>query len=205
MSTQFSISTPEEKDVNVLGDLLLRSKLALSINRLLWTDWPNETAQRKQYTSAIAGALKDPNMQDLKAVDDQTGHIVGYICFTKKKGNAQSEVKNDVQPQAKDDGVASAASRQPPAGMSAEVLAGVGKACQEVVSGFDFPDNYGRLSRTIGKLDGAYFDRSHLHRRRPAISWQRSWITTSPACFRGGQSSENPVLCVLGARSATVL
>jgi hypothetical protein len=45
MSAQFTISAPEEKDIQVLGDLLLRSKLSLSINRMLWKDWPNGTAK----------------------------------------------------------------------------------------------------------------------------------------------------------------
>jgi hypothetical protein len=92
MSAQVMISAPEEKDIQVLGDLLLRSKLSLSVNRLLWKNWPNETAQREQYTAAVASALKHPNMLDLKATDSQTGQIVGYTCLTKKERKAQPEV-----------------------------------------------------------------------------------------------------------------
>lgn len=145
MSAQFSISAPEEKDIKVLGDLLLRSKLSLSINRLLWNNWPNETAQREQYTAAVEGAFKDPNMLDLKAVDMETGQIAGYVCFTKKEMNAQNDT---AQPQAEDDGTAPAQSQDTPATMDANVLAGVMKACQEIASGLDFPKNYGKLKRS---------------------------------------------------------
>lgn len=107
MSAQFLISAPEEKDIKVLGGLLLRSKLSLTINRLLWKNWPNETAQREQYTAAVEGAFKDPNMLDLRAVDKETGQIAGYVCFTKKEKNAQSDT---TQPQVEDDGAAPAAS-----------------------------------------------------------------------------------------------
>lgn len=153
MSARFSISAPEEKDIKVLGDLLLRSKLSLSINRLLWKNWPNETAQREQYTAAVEGAFNDLNMLDLKAVDEATGQIVGYVCFTKKEKNAQCD---NAQPRAEDEDVAPAASQDTPVTMDADVLAGVMKACQEVASGLDFPQNYGKLPNVIRDRTSAY-------------------------------------------------
>lgn len=138
MPAQFSISALEEQDINVLGDLLLRSKLSLSINRLLWKDWPNETAQREQYTAAISDAFTDSNMLDLKAVDNATGQIVGYICLAKKERKAHPDVTDNGRPRTEDNMAA-------PATMDASVLAGVGNACQKVARGLNFPQNYGRL------------------------------------------------------------
>ncbi|KAE8141607.1 hypothetical protein BDV38DRAFT_278960 [Aspergillus pseudotamarii] len=45
----YTIRPVELSDIPALGDLLYTSKLALTINRLLFRNWPNEAVQRQNY------------------------------------------------------------------------------------------------------------------------------------------------------------
>lgn len=85
MATPVSILAATTADLSVLGDFLYSSKLALTINRVLVKDWPNEAKQNKNYSASIASSLMDPNMECLKAVDVQSGNIVGFVVLGRKK------------------------------------------------------------------------------------------------------------------------
>lgn len=49
----YTLRPVQSSDIPVLGDLLYNSKLALTINRLLFKDWPNEAAQRRNYAAVL--------------------------------------------------------------------------------------------------------------------------------------------------------
>jgi hypothetical protein len=92
MSTSVSVLPVTGTDISVLADFLYTSKLCLSINRLLYKDWPNESAQRPHCASVIKGSLADPSSECLKAVDAETGDILGFVVLTKKIAQTKEEI-----------------------------------------------------------------------------------------------------------------
>jgi hypothetical protein len=84
-STSFTVSPIENSDLPAVSRNLAASKLPLTINRLLYKNWPNEEAQLAQCTKTIEGAFKNPlNVLFLKAIDNKSGEIVGHIAVTHK-------------------------------------------------------------------------------------------------------------------------
>lgn len=80
-----NIVPAEASDIPTLGtDLLYHQKLALTINRLLFRDWPNETTQKAIYIGAVESAFNDSNVECLKAVDEH-GDIIGYLALTRRQ------------------------------------------------------------------------------------------------------------------------
>lgn len=149
MSVQFSLLPTKKEDITVLGDLLFHSKLSLSINRLLWKAWPNETVQREQYAATIAGAHNDPNMLDFKTVDEKTGQIIGYICFARNKGTNQPSSGDQIHSPTDTEGSPTATpTKDIPTGVDPEVLAGAVKACDEVEKGMNLAESYGKQMKT---------------------------------------------------------
>lgn len=82
MAKSIILERVEEKDLDELTTLLHANKLDLSINRLIIKDWPNDEAQRKLYRGALEGALHSTDIEDWKAVDNETGAIAGYVAYT---------------------------------------------------------------------------------------------------------------------------
>lgn len=66
-----SIVPVTAQDLPTMAKLLCDSKLQLTINRLLFKDWPNEAAQVPNYTRAVEGSFKDPSVESFKVVDDK--------------------------------------------------------------------------------------------------------------------------------------
>jgi GNAT superfamily N-acetyltransferase len=81
----YSILSVEEADLPLLAKFVHASKLRLSINRLLFEDWPNETIQMKMYTDAVTSVFKDPNTECFKAVDTDSNEIIGYFVLARKR------------------------------------------------------------------------------------------------------------------------
>ncbi|CAI7624250.1 unnamed protein product [Penicillium manginii] len=81
----YSILSVEEADLPLLAKFVHASKLRLSINRLLFEDWPNETIQMKMYTDAVTSGFKDPNTECFKAVDTDSNEIIGYFVLARKR------------------------------------------------------------------------------------------------------------------------
>jgi hypothetical protein len=124
MSTNaFSIHPVTSDDLPTLIQFLHESKLALTINRLLWKDWPNDICQRPQYINAIESSFKSESCEIFKAVDDESGVIVGHLVLTFRKP-ATSEAKAAV---GEGDGPPKI-----PNGINDEVLAVVAKFAAEV-------------------------------------------------------------------------
>jgi hypothetical protein len=144
-------------------------------------------------------------MLDLKATDNQTGQIVRYICLTKKENKDQPEADASARVPAEVDGATPVESQNPPAGTSADVLLGVAKACQEVASGLDFPENYDKIPDTTQDRTSAYCNRSRFYRCRSAILREECWLPAFTTWLRGSQSGRVTVLCCLGACGAILL
>jgi hypothetical protein len=97
MSTnKYSIQPVTSPDnLPTLIQFLHESKLSLTINRLLWKDWPNDICQRPQYINAIESSFKSESSEIFKAVDE-TGTIIGHLVLTHRKP-ATSEAKVSVE------------------------------------------------------------------------------------------------------------
>jgi hypothetical protein len=105
-----TISAVEKSDLPTLATLVAASKLSLTINRLLFKNWPNHTAQKPLYTAAIEGGFANPSVTNLKAVSEETGEIIAYLGLTRKRsavteeevkkspGNLTSNVPNGIVP-----------------------------------------------------------------------------------------------------------
>lgn len=94
MASPYHILPVESSDLATLAEFVYHSKLNLTINRLLYKDWPNEVAQRHQYTLAVEGGFDNPNTESLKVVD-ASGEIVGYIALTRIHPTNANEPAND--------------------------------------------------------------------------------------------------------------
>ncbi|KAB8356537.1 hypothetical protein FH972_024121 [Carpinus fangiana] len=82
-----SILPSTEADVATLASFVQESKLQLAINRFLIIDWPNEPVQQALYTSAVESALKDPQVDTMKVVDDRSGDIVASMVLSRRSGD----------------------------------------------------------------------------------------------------------------------
>jgi GNAT superfamily N-acetyltransferase len=163
MSTNASSIHPvTSEDLPTLIQFLHESKLALTINRLLWKDWPNDICQRPQYINAIESSFKSESCEVFKAVDE-SGAIVGHLVLTLRQP-ATSEVKAAVE---KGDG-----KPKIPNGINEVVLAEVAKFAAEVETlkdvehlGDFFPPTYlGRFAKFCIELTHIFV--KHSHRRR---------------------------------------
>lgn len=123
-----SILPISQTDLPTIAEFLLASKLSLAINRFLFKDWPNESAQTAQYTRTIKGGFQDPTSEVLKVVHDATGEMVAHLVLTHKK------------PATEPSGVAATQEPSVPEGMVPEVFNSVIKASgqiQDAVSGVE--------------------------------------------------------------------
>ncbi|OJJ00779.1 hypothetical protein ASPVEDRAFT_40305 [Aspergillus versicolor CBS 583.65] len=89
-SDKYTIRQFEASDVAATGELLFTQKLGLTINRLLFKNWPNEEAQRKNYTSTLAN-LDPATMEALTVVENASGEIVGHLIMTRKRPAPKTE------------------------------------------------------------------------------------------------------------------
>ncbi|EXJ92879.1 hypothetical protein A1O3_01433 [Capronia epimyces CBS 606.96] len=135
MASLHSILPVVESDVPLLGELLFQSKLQLTINRLLWNDWPNEAAQRPQYARAVRGGFNDDSVENLKVVDNKTGEIIGFLGLSRKRPAKTKQA----QPGPGDQG-------NVPAHFNPDVLAAVNVAVSKCTEGRDAIDHYGVLT-----------------------------------------------------------
>ncbi|KAE8414454.1 acyl-CoA N-acyltransferase [Aspergillus pseudocaelatus] len=80
----YTIRPVELSDIPALGDLLYTSKLALTINRLLFKNWPNEAAQRQNYLGALEGIEVD-SPESRTVVDNVTGEVIGHLALNRRR------------------------------------------------------------------------------------------------------------------------
>jgi hypothetical protein len=133
------ISRVEGSDLPFLAKFIHSAKLSLSINRLLYQPWPNESIQRKQYTGAVEGAFADSSMECFKATDAESKEIIGYIVLAKKKAITE-ESTVPIQPATTESG------NKAPEGMNAGVFAEVSGANADISKATNHIDRFGKLA-----------------------------------------------------------
>jgi len=135
-SPNFSVLPVSRSDLSALANLVHTSKLSLTINRLLFKDWPNEAAQKGLYRQAVESAFEDPSVECLKVVDGESGDIVGHLALTRRRpGNTE-------KPPAKKDGDGN---QKIPDGLDPVVFAAVSKAAVEVAKDMSGVDRFGTV------------------------------------------------------------
>ena len=87
-----TISPVQPTDLEDCVELTHASKLSLSINRLLWNDWPATSAQKFVCRRAIEASIgTGNNPRVLKAVDPKTGKLVGSLTLSRRGKNTTRE------------------------------------------------------------------------------------------------------------------
>ncbi|KAL4907942.1 hypothetical protein BDW74DRAFT_148274 [Aspergillus multicolor] len=95
-TTNSTFRQVERSDVDILEGLLFTSKLSLTINKLLFKNWPNEAVQRRNYRSALEGLDFDSeDRESLTVVNDESGEIIGHLALLRKQ--PQSPVQDDTE------------------------------------------------------------------------------------------------------------
>jgi GNAT superfamily N-acetyltransferase len=121
-------------DLPMLAEFVHSSKLCLTINRLLYLDWPNDAAQKPQYRRAVESSFNDDMVQCLKAVDEESNELVGYLVLTPKtpiEARKDTEIGSDAEEQ------------RVPKGMHAGVWSAVTNAAAEINRETDSLDHLG--------------------------------------------------------------
>ena len=131
-----SILPVSSSDLPIIGDFLYSSKLSLTINRLLFKDWPNEATQRPLYAGAVESGFKDPSVECLKVVDDDSRDIVGYLGL-KRKRPANKEQYTDAGN--------GGGKQNIPDGLNPDVLSAVSTAVTEIAKEMEGTDHFGRV------------------------------------------------------------
>lgn len=83
-NSSISIQPATEADLPTIAEFVHESKLALTINRVLFYDWPNDAAQRPVYRNAVESSFRDPDSETLKVIDNESGSIVGHLVLSRK-------------------------------------------------------------------------------------------------------------------------
>ncbi|KAI0965947.1 hypothetical protein F4678DRAFT_451277 [Xylaria arbuscula] len=121
-----SVAPVTKDDIPTVSGFLQDSKLHLAINRFLIKDWPNFSFQNVNYARAIEGSLSNPQSTSLKVVNDTSGKIVAYICYTKRPSGPVKHEKLDPE------GDESLANEEVPDGFVPDVYRAVMNADKEL-------------------------------------------------------------------------
>lgn len=103
-----SILPVVDSDLPMLAEFVHSAKLSLTLNRLLYLDWPNDAAQKPVYRSAVESSFNDDTVQCLKAVDEESSELVGYLVLTRKspvEGRKDTEIGSDAEEQSVPEGM----------------------------------------------------------------------------------------------------
>jgi len=131
----YSILPILEPDLSTLAALVQESKLPLTVNRLLYKDWPNEAAQRAQCIKTIENSFKNPDQERFKVVEKETGTMVGHIVLTRKTPSEDKVTTGEEK-----------GKPEVPDGMNEEVFRGVMEAVGIINTGNDV-DHLGESPR----------------------------------------------------------
>ena len=140
MATPYSILPVSSSDLPPLADLLHASKLRLTINRLLFRDWPNDAAQKAIYSRAIESGQDDPSVERLKVVDNDTGDIIGFLALTRHCPVKAEQLDDRGSGAEKPDGHE---------GLDQEVAAMVSETVKEITDEMNGIDHYSKVSLTL--------------------------------------------------------
>jgi hypothetical protein len=185
------MSPVTEQDIPIVSRAVYSSKLPLTINRLLYKNWPNEDAQMKQGTNAVTSSLKNPLTEIFsKVVDGETGEIVGHVVLTRQVP-APTKVEDKEKDELKEKNEQASAV---PEGMDERVIAAVVKGTMELRQEMEKIEHLGQFllfplaSATLKNLLTPFLRvDTHL---RPAIS-SRAWHRITVGEDVSGQSKED--------------
>jgi hypothetical protein len=68
-------------DLPTMTHLVWLSKQPLTINRLLYQNWPNEKAQRAQCRKAVDNSMQCKDVESWKVVCKESGEMVGHVAL----------------------------------------------------------------------------------------------------------------------------
>jgi hypothetical protein len=71
------------EDLPTLAHFVQESKLGLTVNRLLFKDWPNDAAQKANYSKAVESNFDNPLTERWKVIDNESGSTVGHLVLTR--------------------------------------------------------------------------------------------------------------------------
>ncbi|KAJ5538672.1 hypothetical protein N7494_008151 [Penicillium frequentans] len=97
MTLNYSIHPVVSSDLPALGKFIHSAKVSLSINRLIFLDWPNEKLQSESYYQAVQSGYANPAARCFKAVDNATEEIIGYIVLGRKKPEESENTDREVE------------------------------------------------------------------------------------------------------------
>lgn len=129
----YTLRPVQSSDIPALSDLLYKSKLSLTVNRLLFKDWPNEAVQRRKYAAVFEG-LDLSKTEFVSVVDDETGDLVGHLALTRRRSISSTETQS----------VLPGNEQKVPDFFNPGVLAAVGAAAAELAQDTKNIDHYGR-------------------------------------------------------------
>lgn len=93
---KYSIAPVTKPGLPTLADLIHSAKLVLSVNRLIFNNWPNDELQKKTlYKGAIESAYADPAAECFKAVDVDSNEIIGYFVLSRKRPSREQTSAGD--------------------------------------------------------------------------------------------------------------
>jgi hypothetical protein len=120
------------------SELLFTSKLGLTINRLLFKNWPNEEVQRRNYT-AVLESLPRSGVEALSVLDEQSGEVLGHLSLTRRRAvEIKSKEEKKEEEEKGGDG-----KQEVPDFFNPEVLSAVQAAVAELSSGLEGVDHLG--------------------------------------------------------------
>lgn len=128
--SKYTINPMLESDLPTHLDFLLKSKITLSINRFLFLDWPNEAAQKVQYTKAAKGGFYDDRYECLKVVDEN-GEMVAHLVLLRKAKEGDPD-ESDSEEDSKEEATSGAGQSEAGSGLDLEFLPNVMNAVREI-------------------------------------------------------------------------
>jgi hypothetical protein len=150
--SNYSILPIDTFDVPTLVEFLYSLKSTLAFNRAVFKNWPNEAAQKALYRATIENTLAPTSAtESLKAADDETGEIIGYVAVSRERPTQDSSTEQQQKQHLNAEGTRVDGDRgqeqeQPEEELSAfnlEVYAAAVKACLELQRGVEMCDHFG--------------------------------------------------------------
>jgi hypothetical protein len=147
-SPLYTFRQVERSDLDALEELLFTSKLSLTINRLLFKDWPNEAAQRRNYRAALENQdFESDDRERLGVIDNASGKLIGFIALCRRQPELHTQAASpSVDGPEKQMNI--------PDHFNPEVYNAVMNAVRELsFTGLETREHYGSLSNACVYLD----------------------------------------------------
>lgn len=73
------------EDVPTLAEFVQESKLCLTVNRLLFKNWPAYDVQKEHYGKGVCPNFDDPLVTRFKVIHNDSKEVVGHLVVTRVK------------------------------------------------------------------------------------------------------------------------